>query len=122
MKKSSTISVVFQLFAGLLLLAPGCYPGTTFGQKKATPATTQQVTPAFTYKIIPAANGTFGYDVYADGKLKIHQPSVPAVPGNTGFATQAAAEKVAVLAISKMKQGESLPTISPDELRKLGAI
>ena len=107
-------------FCGLLLLA---VTGQALAQKKATPATaTQKATPAFTYKIISAANGTYGYDIYADGKLRIHQPAVPAMPGNEGFKTKEAAEKVALLAISKMKKGESLPTISPEELKKLKAI
>ena len=107
-------------FCCLLLLA---VTGPLMAQKKATSApAVQQAAPAFTYKIIPAANGTYGYDIYADSKLKIHQPAIPAMPSNDGFKTKAAAEKVAGLAISKMKKGESLPTISPEELTKLKAI
>lgn len=75
-----------------------------------------------TYKIIPAPNNTFGYDVYANGKLMIHQKSIPALPGNNGFKTKAAAEKVAQLVIQKIKKGEMPPTISIEEMKKLKAI
>ena len=30
---------------------------------------------------------TWGYDLYIDQKLYIHQPSIPSVPGNSGFST-----------------------------------
>lgn len=75
-----------------------------------------------TYRIIPALNKTFAYDVYADGKLMIHQTSIPAMPGNEGFKTKAAAEKVALLVIEKIKKGEMPPTVSIEEMRKLKAI
>src|ERR1700741_3735277 len=59
-----------------------------------------------TYKIIDAADKTYGYDIYADGKLMIHQNSIPGLPGNKGFKTKADTEKVAQLVISKIKKGE----------------
>lgn len=71
------------------------------------------------YKIIPAINNTYGYDIYADGKLMIHQNSIPAMPGNEGFKTKASAEKVAQLVIQKIKKGEMPPTVSVEELNKL---
>ena len=72
-----------------------------------------------TYKIIDAANKTFCYDIFADGKLMIHQPSVPGLPGNEGFKTKADAEKVAKLVISKIKKGEMPPSVTVEEMRKL---
>jgi hypothetical protein len=71
-----------------------------------------------TYKIIDAPDHTFCYDIYADGKLMIHQTSIPAVPGNEGFKTKADAEKVAQLVIAKIKKGEIPPTISIEEMKK----
>lgn len=59
-----------------------------------------------TYQIINAANKTFGYDIYADGHIMIHQASVPALPGNEGFKTKVGAEKVAQLVITKIQKGE----------------
>lgn len=74
------------------------------------------------YKIIPAANNTWGYDIYNNGKLFLHQPSIPALPGNNGFATKSSAEKVAKKVIEKINKGENPPTISVDEMKELGAI
>lgn len=47
------------------------------------------------YMIIPARGNTFGYNIYANNKLKIHQVSIPAMPGKNGFKKYASAEKVA---------------------------
>jgi hypothetical protein len=41
-----------------------------------------------TYKIIDAPKHTYGYDVFADGRLMIHQTSAPALTGNEGFKTK----------------------------------
>ncbi len=53
------------------------------------------------YKIIGAAGKTFGYDIFQNNRLIIHQPAVPAMPGNGGFKTRAGAGKVAQLVIQK---------------------
>jgi hypothetical protein len=79
-------------------------------------------TPDITYKLIPGINNTWGYDIFVDGRVKIHQPSIPALPGNDGFKTKEKAEKTARLAIRKMKNGEIPPTITTEELTKLKAI
>jgi hypothetical protein len=75
-----------------------------------------------TYKIIDVCNNTFCYDVFAEGRLMIHQTSMPAMNGNDGFKTKADAEKVALLVIDKIKNGEMPPTVSIDELKKLYVI
>lgn len=74
------------------------------------------------YTIINSPNGTFGYDVLADGKLLIHQSSIPAMPGNSGFDTRQSAAKVAKLVIQKIKNGEMPPTVTVEELKKLKVI
>lgn len=76
----------------------------------------------FTYKIIDAPQHTYGYDVYAAGKLLVHQAGVPAMPGNKGFATKKDADKVAALVIEKLKKGVMPPTITKEELQKLKVI
>lgn len=73
-------------------------------------------------KIIPSDNGGYGYDIYVKKKLVIHQPTIPAMQGNTGFATKTAAEKVARKVVGKMQKGESLPTITIEEMKQLNAI
>ncbi|MDD5694734.1 MAG: DUF4907 domain-containing protein, partial [Bacteroidales bacterium] len=40
---------------------------------------------AITYKLITGINETWGYDILVDGRVKIHQPSVPCLQGNEGF-------------------------------------
>ncbi len=75
-----------------------------------------------TYKVIDAPKHTYGYDVFADGRLMIHQTSAPALPGNDGFKTKEDATKVALLMIEKVKKGEMPPTISIDEMKQLNVI
>jgi hypothetical protein len=75
-----------------------------------------------TYNIIDAPNSTFGYDVLVDGKLMIHQSSIPAVPGNEGFKTKDDAAKVAEMVMYKIRKGEMPPTVSPEEMKDLGVI
>ena len=77
---------------------------------------------SLTYKIIDAPNNTFCYDVFADGRLMIHQTSAPGLPGNEGLKTKEDAEKVAQLVIDKIKKGEMPPTVSIDEMKKLKVI
>ncbi|KQS27945.1 DUF4907 domain-containing protein [Dyadobacter sp. Leaf189] len=76
----------------------------------------------YSYKILKNGDQTFGYDVYADGKLLVHQPNVPALPGNRGFVSRESAEIVARLVLRKLLNGDKLPTVSIDEMRKLNAI
>jgi hypothetical protein len=76
---------------------------------------------SLTYKIINSANQTYGYDILSDGKLLIHQPSIPGMPGNKGFKSKQSSEKVAQLVISKVKKGEMPPTVTKEELQKLKA-
>ena len=75
--------------------------------------------PAMSYKMISSPNSTWGYDIYTDGKLTIHQPTIPGLPGNEGFKTKEAAQKVAEFVITKMKKGEMPPTVTNEELKKL---
>jgi hypothetical protein len=74
---------------------------------------------SYTYTIIPSENKTWGYDIYMEKRLYIHQPSVPGLPGNEGFKTKADAEKVAKLVIEKIKKGEMPPTVSIEDMKKL---
>ena len=92
------------------------------GSAAKFPAASAYANTKLTYKIIDAPKHTYGYDVFADGRLMIHQPSAPALPGNEGFKTKEDATKVALLVIKKIKKGEMPPTISIDEMKKLNAI
>ena len=86
------------------------------------PAAAQFANSKLTSKIIPAANETWCYDILADGRTMIHQPSVPGLPGNEGFKTRAAAQKVADLVIQKIKNGEMPPSITKAAMQQIGAL
>ncbi len=86
------------------------------------PAASAYANTKLTYKIIDAPKHTYCYDVFADGRLMIHQTSAPALPSNEGFKTKEDATKVALLVIDKIKKGEMPPTISIDEMKKLKVI
>lgn len=75
-----------------------------------------------TYNIITAANNTWCYDIIMEGRLYIHQPSAPGLPGNQGFKTKEQAAKVAELVISKMKKGEMPPSVTIEEMKTFKAL
>lgn len=75
-----------------------------------------------TIKIIPSVNKTFGYDIFMDGKLLVHQPHIPAVPGNKGFASKEKAQKVAEFVVKKIRRNEMPPTVTVDNLNKMGVL
>jgi len=76
----------------------------------------------FTYQITNVLNETFGYDIYADGCMMIHQTCIPCVPGNEGFKVKEDAIKVAQLVINKIKKGKMPPSVTVDEIKKLKVI
>ncbi len=76
----------------------------------------------YSIEIISSPGGGYGYNIYHEKKLRIHQPSVPAMQGSHGFTTKADAEKIARKVIEKMKNGEALPAITIEELKELNVI
>ena len=72
--------------------------------------------------IIPAENNTFGYDIFVNGAVLVHQPSRPGLPGNTGFVTEVDAMEVAKLVVKKIRNNEMPPTVTIEELRELGVL
>lgn len=86
---------------------------------QAPGAAQKKSTAKLSHQIIDAPGNTFGYDIYSDGKLKVHQPSIPGQPGNGGFKTKAAAEKTAKFVIEKIKKGEMPPTVTSEDLKAL---
>ena len=92
------------------------------GSAAKFPAASAYANTKLTYKVIDAPKQTYGYDVFADGRLMIHQTSAPALPGSEGFKTKEDAARVALLVIDKIKKGEMPPTISTAEMKKLNVI
>ncbi len=75
-----------------------------------------------TYEIIKAPNNTYGYNIKTNGRILIHQPSIPALPGIEGFKTEEAAISVAELVIYKIRQSNFPPSVSVSELDSLGVL
>lgn len=64
----------------------------------------------------------WGYDIYIENKKTIHQPIIPAIPGNRSFKTEADARKTGMFALGKMIKESALPTLLIKELDSLGVI
>jgi hypothetical protein len=75
-----------------------------------------------TFEVIDSVGKShgWGYDLYVNGKKTIHQPIIPAVPGNNSFASESDARKIGDVAAAKMKTTGSLPTILVHDLDSLG--
>ena len=73
-------------------------------------------------KIFPAAENTFGYDILVDGRPFIHQPHVPSLQGNSGFATKEKALKTAQFMVKKIRNNNVPPSVTTEDLKKMGVI
>lgn len=76
---------------------------------------------SYSYKITRGEKG-YGYEIFHEGKLLIRQPHIPAVEGNQGFSGEKDASTVASFVIEKLKKGISPPSVSTEELTKLGIL
>jgi hypothetical protein len=74
------------------------------------------------YRIISSENNTYGYEILMNGRLYIHQPTIPGLPGASGFTSKETAMKVADLVIMKIRKNEIPPSVSVTELKKLNAL
>ena len=84
------------------------------------PASENQRGAELTYLILPAPNGTYGYDIFSNGRLFVHQTHLPGVPGNEGCKTRGEAEKLAEFVIDKIRRGQMPPSVSPQDMKALG--
>ena len=71
------------------------------------------------YKVFQLETG-WGYDIYVNDKRKLYQPHIPAINDLKGFQTKEEAEKVALLAIHKIKKASFPPAVTKEELDSLG--
>ena len=60
----------------------------------------------------------WGYDIYTNDSLYIHQEFIPAAEGRKGFSTKEDAEKISRLALAKLKYSK-LPVITLEEIDSL---
>lgn len=61
----------------------------------------------------------WGYDVYTNDTLFIHQPTIPAAAGTKGFASEKEANLIGNLVINKI-QSHHLPVVNLQELDSCG--
>jgi hypothetical protein len=64
----------------------------------------------------------FGYDIIINGITSVHQPNIPAVPGNIGFSTEKKAHKTADFVASKIRNNIFPPSVDIKELDSLGVL
>lgn len=65
-----------------------------------------------------ALNG-YGYNILMDGKMYVHQPHIPAVPGNKGFVSVADAKKAGNFIKYKVEHHIMPPSVTVEELDSL---
>ena len=84
------------------------------------PAIPNGITATYSFKLYNAPNNTFGYDLLQNGKPVYHQVVLTALTneGKRLFASKAQTEKLAAIAIEKVKK-EQLPTFSNEELLRI---
>lgn len=90
------------------------------GAAKGSTTTINTENDRYSFKTFMVDN-YWGYDIYKDSKLFIHQPNIPAMEGNRGFSSEQKAIAVANLTIQKLRQGIMPPTIRIEELDSLKA-
>jgi hypothetical protein len=73
-------------------------------------------------RITSSANKTFGYDIFLNGQVLVHQPSIPSLPGNDGFTTKEKAQKIADFVVKKIRKNEMPPTVTTNDLKKMGVL
>ena len=98
--------------------------------RKDSSITTKELIPVvadgITYEIKtfgnePPLNG-FGYDIFLNQKVYVHQPNIPAVQGNNGFSSEESARKTALFVLFKIKNHIMPPSVEVRELDSIGAL
>ena len=112
-----TVLLTFALFPGPSISANGNANKEEVKQQKNPYANAE-----ITIKIIPSPRKTFGYDILLHGKPLVHQPNIPALPGNEGFSTKEKAQTVAEFVVKKIRKNEMPPTVTIEDLSKMGVL
>ena len=66
--------------------------------------------------------GGWGYAIYAGSQRLIHQPFIPVLPGNRGFATEQTARRAGQWVVGKIRRGNGPPSVTRRELDSLGVL
>ncbi len=70
-------------------------------------------------EIIPSISNTFGYDIWLNGKILIHQTHPPALSGREGFKTEEDAKRIAEFVVERIRRNMFPPTVTVEELDSL---
>ena len=73
-----------------------------------------------TSKTIHSDSIGWGYEIYVNNKMLIHQAFIPAVQGKKGFVSEDQAKTIAQLLIKKMSTSKEFPPITIQELDSCG--
>lgn len=71
--------------------------------------------PSYKLRVYQTPAG-WGYEVRQGNTLVIHQPIMPGVAGQKGFANEAHARRVGERVLRKLAHGEFPPTLRPEDL------
>jgi hypothetical protein len=116
------LAVLFMLFIVAGLPQTSVSADEASGKKEVKEQKNPYANAEITIKIIPAANNTFGYDILLYGRPLVHQPNIPALPGNEGFTTKERAQKVAEFVVKKIRNNEMPPTVTIEDLNTMGVL
>lgn len=61
----------------------------------------------------------WGYDIYKNKKMIIHQPNIPSINSNQSFRTQIIAQKTAEMVIEKLINNVFPPSLTKEEVENL---
>ncbi|MEO1652904.1 MAG: DUF4907 domain-containing protein [Bacteroidota bacterium] len=64
----------------------------------------------------------WGYDIIREGKILIHQPHRPGLPGREGFDSEEKARKTAELVRHKLENNIMPPSVTTAELDSIGVL
>jgi|GEM_PF-862599 len=67
-------------------------------------------------------DSSWGYDIYKEGKLFVHQPHKPSVSGCFGFNNEKSALLVAGLVVNKIRENIIPPSVNPNEIDSICAL
>ena len=117
--KNIVLFICIQLFILNLAAAQKLPVNTLKKEKQKTVTNKVMASKQIQFLIIKSEQSGYGYDIYRDGNLYIHQTTIPSIGGNKGFADTASAAKIARFIIKKMRKTDALPTISKEEVTML---
>jgi hypothetical protein len=76
----------------------------------------------FEVKTFAVEAGGYGYEIYINGSKTIYQPTIPGLPGNTGFSTQEKAKRTGEFVAHKIRNNQMPPSVTVEELDSIGVL